>query len=237
MKKTRWLEIILLALIISIMGFIAIPAVMNEVMNEMSMSLNKAIENVVQIKCMALIPYYDNYGILQDGWQGTGIFIKDDLILTAGHIVDGVSDINVFTVDGKKYKVKSWYLEIEADIGFIKVETPEIEISLRFGNAKFGETVWAYGNSLGEGLFLTRGIVSKINTPDTFMNTKNMVVVDAAINPGNSGCPIFDKQGNILGMCSWSYNYAQGMSYFVRADVIKLSLEKYKAIKALEEIE
>ena len=62
-----------------------------------------------------------------------------------------------------------------------------------------------------------------------------MVITDSAINGGNSGCPLFDIHGNILGICSWGYTNSQGMNYFVKASVIKLSLKKYKAIKALED--
>jgi len=190
------------------------------------------LNNVVQIKCeVEHATYYDGYN---SGWQGTAVFIKDNLLLTAGHVVSGISSATIFTVDGKEHKAKSWYLETEADIGFIEVDTNDVESILSFDNAKLGETVWAFGNPLGEGLFLTKGIVSAISVPDIFMGTKNMVVTDAAINPGSSGCPIFDKQGNILGICSWGYNYAQGMSHFVDADIIELSLKKYFAIKALE---
>lgn len=194
------------------------------------------LDNVVQIKCGVAL---DNYfsGFEYSGWQGTGVFIRDNLILTAGHIVDGVVDITVITVDGKEYIAESWYLETEADIGFIEVDTNDVEITLHFDDAKLGEVVWAFGNPFGVFPILTKGIVSAINAADDFMGTKDMVITDTAINGGNSGCPLFDKRGNILGICSWGYNYSQGMSYFVRAEVIELSLKKYFAIKALEKIE
>jgi len=186
------------------------------------------LKNVVQIKCEG------NYN---SSWQGSGIFIRDNLILTAGHIVDGISKADILTIDGKEYKAKSWYLETEADIGFIEVDSNDVESSLSFDNAKLGETVWAYGNPLGVFPVLTKGIVSATNAPDDFMGTKNMLVIDAAINPGNSGCPIFDRYGNILGLCSWGYRGAQGMNYFVRSEIIELVLQKYDVIKVLERVE
>jgi len=186
------------------------------------------LKNVVQIKCE---------GEYNSGWQGSGIFIRDNLILTAGHIVDGISKADILTIDGKEYKAKFWYLETEADIGFIEVDSNDVESSLSFDNAKLGETVWAYGNPFGVFPVLTKGIVSATNAPDDFMGTKNMLVIDAATNPGNSGCPIFDRYGNILGLYSWGYRGAQGMNYFVRSEIIELVLQKYDAIKVLEEIE
>jgi len=222
--RKRYIILLIIALFIGVLSF--------------GISNKLPLENVVQIKCeVDYSDYYSSKGWPTSGWQGSGIFIKDNLILTAGHIVDGISEANVITVDGKKYKVESWYLETEADIGFIEVDTNDVESTLSFDNAKLGETVWAFGNPFGVFPVLTKGIISATNAPDDFTNTKNMVIIDAAINPGNSGCPIFDKWGNILGICSWGYRYSQGMSYFVRAEVIELSLEKYKAIRALEGIE
>ena len=214
--------------VLAILG-IAIAGTLQEI------TLKLPLENVVQVKCdVNDTTYYNEYN---SGWRGSGIFIRDNLILTAGHIVDGISDANIFTVDGKEYKAKSWYLETEADIGFIEVDTNDVESTLSFDNAKLGEDVWAYGNPLGVFPVLTKGIISAINAFDEYSNTKKMIITDAAANGGNSGCPIFDKSGNILGICSWHYPGQEGMNYFIRAEVIKLSLEKYKAIKALERIE
>ena len=229
MKKAGWFEVALFTTIVSIMAFITVPAALKESTKLLPLS------NVVQIKCdVEYAAYYDEYN---SGWEGTGVFIRDNLILTAGHIVDSISDANVFTIDGKEYKAKFWYLETEADIGFIEVDTNDVESTLCFDNAKLGETVWVYGNPFGVFPILTKGIVSAVSTPDDFMYTKDMVVTDTAINGGNSGSALFDKDGNILGICSWGYNISQGMNYFVRAEVIKLSLDKYNAIRALEEIE
>lgn len=195
------------------------------------------LSSVVQIKVVGTeIDWYTDEPI---EWQGTGVFIRDNLILTAGHIVDGISDANVFTVNGKEYKAKSWYLETEVDIGFIEVDTNDIETTLFFDDAKLGEGVWIYGNPYGVFPVLTKGIISAVNMPDTFGKTKNMLITDCPANGGNSGSPVFDRSGNILGLFVWHYisPATEGMNYFVRAEVIELSLRKYDAIRALERIE
>jgi len=224
---------------ISLLILLLIFGIMGSCRNRAVSTLGLPLQNVVQIKCE--VDYSDYYYSSKDcptsGWQGSGIFIKDNLILTAGHIVDGINSANIFTIDGKKYKAKSWYLETEADIGFIEVDTNDVESTLSFDNAKLGETVWTYGNPFGVFPILAKGIVSAVLSYDNHSHTKYMIVTDAAANAGNSGCPLFDKWGNILGVCSWHYTPAEGMNYFVRSEVIKLSLEKYKAIRALEGIE
>lgn len=197
------------------------------------------LSSVVQIKCEVNYSnyYYSSKGWPTSGWQGSGVFIRDNLILTAGHIVDGISNADVFTINKVKYKAKSWYLETEADIGFIEVDTNDVENTLGFDDAKLGETVWVFGNPLGVFPVLAKGIISSINAPDSYSDTKNMIITDAAANGGNSGCPIFDKWGNILGIYSWHYPGQEGMNYFVRAEVIEAILKKYDAIRALERIE
>jgi len=170
-------------------------------------------------------------------WSGTGFFVADDLIMTAGHVVEDVDEIWIIWPDGKKHKAVSWYQETEADLGIVYIQTPQIEKTATFDEAKTGETVWALGEPFNAFPVMSKGIISAINMPDSFTGQKNMIIADCAINPGNSGGPLFDKDNNILGVCSWRYNCAQGMSYFVRAEICKLTLDKYYAIQALKEIE
>ncbi|MCK5608869.1 serine protease [Candidatus Pacearchaeota archaeon] len=171
------------------------------------------------------------------GWEGTGIFVEDDLILTAGHIVNNANEIWIIWSNGKKHKAVDWYKETEADLGIIYIRTLEKEKRLRFNKAVIGEEVYALGNPFAVFPVLTKGIISAIDMPDNFMFTKNMIITDAAINGGNSGCPLFNKNGDILGICSWGYRYSQGMSYFVRAEICELALDRYFAIVAMEKAE
>lgn len=204
---------------------------------QINLNMQLPLSNVVQIKVIST--EIDWYTGEPAEWQGSGIFIKDNLILTAGHIVDTAARLTIITVNGEVYTTWEWYKEADADIGLIEVDTCKKEKKLKFDNAILGETVWAYGNPYGVFPVLTKGIISAIDMYDNYTNTKNMIITDAGANAGNSGCALFDKYGNILGICSWHYSYpaTEGMNYFVRAEVIKLSLEKYYAIKALEEIE
>ena len=172
--------------------------------------------------------------------EGSAIFIDDNLLLTAGHIVDGASIISIQLQSGEIYIATGWYLEdveLLGDIGLIFVDTNDIEPRAKFDDAVLGEDVWAFGNPFGVFPVLTKGIISAINTPDDYSGSKNMVITDCAINPGNSGCPLFDVDGNILGICSWGYHNSQGMSYFIRSEIIKLVLEKYELIMKIAEVQ
>jgi len=176
-------------------------------------------------------------GMYGYGWQGSGVFIDDDLILTAGHMIKNAEDVWIIWSDGRRHKAVNWYEESEADLGIIYIRTIEKESKAKFDNAIVGEEVWILGNPFGVFPVLAKGIVSAINMPDNYSHQKNMIITDCAANAGNSGCPLFDKDGNILGICSWHYPYAEGMNYFIRSEVCKLTLDKYHAIKVLENIE
>lgn len=176
----------------------------------------------------------DEYGQV---WEGTGCFVRDNLLLTAGHIVENAQVIKAQWPDGTIRLAYNWYEETEADLGIITIRTPQKERKAKFDDAKVGEEVWAIGNPFAVFPVMTKGIVSAVNMPDDYTHQKDMIITDAAINPGNSGCPLFNKFDRILGICSWGYNYSQGMSYFVRAEICELTLRKYNSIKALEEAE
>jgi len=168
-------------------------------------------------------------------WEGSGVFVRDDLILTAGHIVDGAASIVITIPDGNQYNAVSWYKEDVADLGFIEVKTPRKEMAATFRKAKVGEPVWVIGNSLGVYPVVNRGVVSAVGVPNANSNQKKMIIINVTANPGNSGGPAYSEFGTILGICSWKYSCSQGMPYFERAEVCRLSLEKYLAIKALNE--
>jgi len=168
-------------------------------------------------------------------WQGSGVFIDDDLILTAGHVVDEAEEIIVVWPNGKEHKAVGWYKEPEADLGIIYIRTLEREPRAKFDDAVLGEDVWTLGNPLGIYPVLTKGIVSVINAPDGYWGQKNMIVTDCPVHPGNSGSPLFDASNNILGICSWGYSDV--FNYFVDSDVCKATIQKYLACKALEQLE
>lgn len=170
-----------------------------------------------------------------DSWSGSGVFIEDDLILTAGHIVNDAENIWVVWKN-KKHKVIKWYQETEADLGVIIINTPEQEPTATLYNPKLKQRVWVCGAPYGIFPIWTEGIISAINMTDDYGHYKKMIITDAATAPGNSGCPLLDRKNRILGICSWGYN-GQGMSYYTRAEICKLVLEKYRISETLRKVE
>jgi len=191
--------------------------------------INRIKNNVVKIKVLS---------INGDTWEGSGIFIQDNLIITAGHIVDGAEIIDIIFENEDCYKARNWYLEDVAitDLGFIDVNTPQKEKQIKFIDGEVGETVWALGNPFGMYPSLTKGIISNLSVVDEdyFFGNKLLLYTDCPVNPGNSGCPLYNKKG-IVGICVGGIFGANDVGFCIPAKICQLSLEKYLATKKLQE--
>lgn len=140
--------------------------------------------------------------------SGSGFVISSDgYIITNYHVVDGVSDITVFFSNGDSYDAAVVGGEEDNDIAVLKIDAKGLQ-SVVLGDSdaiQIGENVYAVGNPLGELTFtLTGGYVSAKDREITMSNgtVMNMIQTDAAINSGNSGGPLFDQYGQVVGIVS-----------------------------------
>ena len=134
---------------------------------------------------------------------GSGFVISaDGYIVTNNHVIEGADDIEIEFFSGKKLKAKLVGTDLKTDIAVLKVESPEPLPFVAFGNSdamRVGDWVMAMGNPLGQGFSVSAGIVSargrELNGAyDDFIQT------DAAINKGNSGGPLFNMEGQVIGV-------------------------------------
>lgn len=91
-------------------------------------------------------------------------------------------------------------------------------------NVKIGSTVYAIGNSLGEGLCITKGIISD---KDRMVMGCSCIMADVATNHGNSGGPLFDTSGEVIAICVAGIDGAAGMRYFIPINLAKKAFDKY----------
>ena len=143
---------------------------------------------------------------------GSGFFISEDgYVLTNYHVVEGGRKITVTLSNGKSYETRLVGYEEENDIAVLKIDSEDTFKPTILGDSDkmiVGEDVVAIGNPLGELTFsITKGIVSAIDRQiqvDAY-NTINMFQVDCAVNQGNSGGPIFNMYGEVVGVVSAKY--------------------------------
>ena len=143
--------------------------------------------------------------------SGTGFIISSDgEILTNYHVVANAQTLTVTLHDGKQYPATVVGYEAESDVALIKIEASGLP-TVTLGDSSslaVGDEVVAIGNPLGELTYsLTVGYVSAkeraVNTDGTPIN---MMQLDATINSGNSGGPLFDICGNVVGIISAKYS-------------------------------
>lgn len=160
--------------------------------------------------------------------SGTGFAISSDgYIVTNHHVIDGVENLTVKGVNGdfdKTYKAKIILADKNNDLALIKIEDPlfsslgKIPFVLKTSVASVGENIFVLGYPLratmGDEIKLTNGIIS---SKTGFQGDITSYQISAPVQPGNSGGPLFDKNGNLIGIINAKHLGAENASYAVKS--------------------
>jgi serine protease Do len=136
---------------------------------------------------------------------GSGVIVNPNgYLLTNNHVIEGASDVRVFTPDRKEYKAKVIGTDARTDVAVLKIEASGLP-SFTLGdssNLKVGDVVFAIGDPFGIGETATMGIVSATGRAlgGAIERYEDFIQTDAAINPGNSGGALIDLHGNLIGI-------------------------------------
>ena len=134
---------------------------------------------------------------------GSGFIIKEDgLVITNNHVIANAEDILV-RIGNKDYKAKVVGADPYMDIAVLKMDTKEKFKTVKFGDsdkARVGDWVVAIGNPFGLGGTVTSGIISARNRDINLTRYDDFIQTDASINQGNSGGPLFNLQGEVIGI-------------------------------------
>lgn len=170
---------------------------------------------------------------LPDGLSsGTGCVInKKGIILTSSHVINDSTYIEVTTSKGETYKAEIIKSENENDdLALLKINpTKPLTATIKLGDSsivKVGQKVLAIGNPFGFNGTLTTGIVSRIDYE------RNKIQTDAAINPGSSGGPILNTNGEVIGISQSIFNPDNnksniGIGFAVPANEVKKLISSY----------
>lgn len=149
-------------------------------------------------------------GTIKNQGLGSGILISHDCyILTAAHVVDGSSDILVKTQDGKMRKASIIFSEKTADIALLQLDVLDPTLAhATLGDSDdlvVGQNVYAIGSPYGLENSFSSGIISAFRGKEMLYNGSvhvDFIQTDAAINSGNSGGPLFNSKGEVIGIAS-----------------------------------
>ncbi len=140
----------------------------------------------------------------QSSALGSGFIIDEKgLVVTNNHVIDGADDIVVQVNGEKKFKAKVIGRDPLSDIAVLQIESKENFIPVNFGDsdkARIGDWVIAIGNPFGLGGTVTSGIISARNRSIGLSRYEDYIQTDASINSGNSGGPLFDMKGDVIGI-------------------------------------
>jgi len=167
--------------------------------------------------------------------SGSGFFITPDgELLTNNHVVEDADELEIELSDGSRYSVKVVGRDPATDIALIRVEHPDKDFAvLRLGDsaaARVGEWVMAVGNPLNMDHTVTVGVVSakgrRLGISDT--SFENFIQTDAAINFGNSGGPLINLRGEVIGINTAISARGQNMGFAVPINTAKLILPQLR---------
>jgi len=231
---------------------------------DLTEQLQPAVVNIStrqRVKVQAANPFAGTpFGDLFGGGQGGGapqtreaqslgsgfIISADGYVVTNNHVItaDGqgeVESITVTTPDGTEYPAKLVGKDAASDLAVLKISAPKAFPFVKFGDsrkARVGDWVIAIGNPFGLGGTVTQGIVSAVyrNTGsgsayDRYLQT------DASINRGNSGGPMFDMAGNVIGINNAIFSPtggSVGIGFAIPAEIAAPIVDKLRAGQAIE---
>jgi S1-C subfamily serine protease len=165
---------------------------------------------------------------------GSGVIVSPDgYILTNNHVVGHADEIHVTLLDKREFTAKVIGKDPKTDLALIKIDTKQPLPSASLGDSgqtEVGDWVVAIGSPFGFNLTVTSGIVSAKGRA-LGGNYDNFIQTDASINPGNSGGPLFNTDGQVIGINTAIYSSTgsnAGIGFAIPIDIAKSVMEQLK---------
>ena len=165
---------------------------------------------------------------------GSGFIISSDgYLITNAHVVDGADEVTVKLTDKREFKAKVIGADKRTDVALLKIEAKDLP-KVTIGDPeklKVGEWVVAIGKPFGLESTMTAGIVSAKGRDLPQENLVPFIQTDAAVNPGNSGGPLFNLKGEVVGINSMIFSRTggyMGLSFAIPIDLAMNSVAQLK---------
>ena len=196
----------------------------------------KALPSVVNITSTEVRFDFFNRPVPQQG-QGSGFVLdKEGHILTNNHVIDNAQRVEVTLADKHKYKATVVGIDKQHDLALLSINAPNlVPATLAESNGLVvGQRVYAIGNPFGLSGTMTRGIISairSIGTPSGGSPIEDAIQTDAAVNPGNSGGPLLNSRGEVIGIttliASNGSDQSAGIGFAIPINTAKAVLDDF----------
>jgi len=202
----------------------------------------KALPSVVNITSTA-VSFDFFYGAVPQQGQGSGFILdKQGHILTNNHVIDNAQRVEVTLSDKHKYKATVVVADKNHDLALLQITAPDLVPATlsESRNLIVGQRVYAIGNPFGLSGTMTRGIISAIRSIHGPQGNpiEDAIQTDAAVNPGNSGGPLLNSRGEVIGITTLiandGANQSAGIGFAIPIDSAKQVLsdfEKYGRVR------
>jgi S1-C subfamily serine protease len=159
---------------------------------------------------------------------GSGfVFAPDGLVLTNAHVIERAKEVSVVLPDGRAREASVIGRDADTDLAVLKISAPDLQV-VPFGDShrlRVGQIVVAIGNPFGFQHTVTAGVVSATGRSlraRTGRLMSGLIQTDAALNPGNSGGPLINTRGEVVGINTAVILPAQGISFAVSAETARV---------------
>ncbi len=166
---------------------------------------------------------------------GSGFIMSDDgYVVTNAHVVDGAEEIRVSLQDRREFVATLVGADKRTDVALLKIDASDLT-AVSLGDSddlQVGQWVLAIGSPFGFEYTATQGIISAVSRSLRGDSYVPFIQTDAAVNPGNSGGPLFDTDGNVIGVNAQIYTRSggfMGLSFAIPINVVKNVSEQLKA--------
>lgn len=160
--------------------------------------------------------------------QGSGFVIANGgYIVTNEHVMEGAQAASIITYDGQVHKVTLIGQDANMDIALLRIsETGYSPLILEnSNNVQIGDKVIAIGNPLGLQFSVSEGIVSAVNRQGT-NGLNDYIQTDASLNPGNSGGPLINVNGKVVGINNFKISGSENIGFALESDYIRDTVNK-----------
>ncbi len=182
---------------------------------------SQAVVSTVRQAGPAVLHIQARSGKRGGGGTGSGFLISPDgFLMTNSHVVHGADALRAQTPDGREVRAEMIGDDPDTDLAILRIDLPELH-HLRFAGSEritVGQIAVAIGNPLGLDNTVTAGIVSALGRTfpaRTGRLIDNVLQTDAALNPGNSGGPLLNTRGEVIGVNTAIIPAAQGISFAI----------------------